>query len=105
MRHGPPCVTTLLMKVTPKWSAISWDTLNWVSELIERMINDRLCPLSITDHVATVGGAFYGLGNGRIFEVECTGTEQSVIECDVEAVSDTSNCTHSNDVGLACIGM
>ena len=52
-----------------------------------------------------MGGAFYGLGGGQIFEVECTGTEQSVIECDVEAVSDTSNCTHSNDVGLACIGM
>ena len=52
-----------------------------------------------------MGGAFYGLGIGRIFEVECTGTEQSVTECDVEAVSDTSNCTHSNDVGLACIGM
>ena len=58
-----------------------------------------------TDHFVIMGGAFYGLGGGQIFEVECTGTEQSVIECDVEAVSDTSNCTHSNDVGLACIGM
>ena len=49
-----------------------------------------------------MGSAFYGSGGGHVFDIDCSGTENSVLECGIEAVSD---CTHSNNVGLACIGI
>lgn len=49
-------------------------------------------------------GAFYGSGSGHIFSLDCTNDENTAT-CDHNPVSDSSSCTHSNDVGLACIGM
>ena len=60
---------------------------------------------SLTDRVITMGSVFYGSGGGHVFDIDCSGTENSVLECDIKAASDTSRCTHSNDVGLACIGI
>ena len=51
-----------------------------------------------------MGSAFYGSGGGHVFEIDCSGTESNVLQCGFEAISDASRCTHSNDVGLACIG-
>ena len=58
-----------------------------------------------TDRVAIMSSAFYGSGGGNIFDIECSGTENSVLECGIKAVSGTSFCTHLNDIGLACIGI
>ena len=62
------------------------------------------CLFFATDHVVIMGSAFYGSGGGNVFDVDCSGTESNVLRCGIEAVNNASQCTHSNDVGLACIG-
>ena len=49
----------------------------------------------------SVRGSTYGEGSGRILmdDVECTGTETTLISCQY---STTHNCRHAEDVGIIC---
>lgn len=49
----------------------------------------------------SVRGSTYGEGSGRILmdDVECTGTETTLISCQY---SMTHNCRHAEDVGIIC---
>ena len=46
--------------------------------------------------------AFFGAGTGNIFldDVQCTGTEAVLSDCQV---STTHNCVHSEDAGVTCV--
>ena len=50
--------------------------------------------------------ANFGPGTGPIYltRVACTGSESEVGLCAYSTVGDTSGCTHSRDVGVACTG-
>lgn len=51
-------------------------------------------------------GAFFGQGFGPIClsDLQCTGSEQSVLECNRNVYS-VRNCGHYKDVGVECDGM
>lgn len=62
--------------------------------------------------VSTVGSVAYsssrfGPGSGPIFmtTLQCTGQEQSIINCSYTPPQVSSSCSHSRDVGLSCEGM
>ena len=46
--------------------------------------------------------AFFGAGTGNIFldDVQCTGTEAALSDCQA---SSTHNCVHSEDAGVTCV--
>ena len=48
----------------------------------------------------------FGPGSGPIFldEVHCSGTEMSLLECDMFAPVGVHMCVHSQDVGVHCEG-
>ena len=50
-------------------------------------------------------GAYYGQGTGSIWldEVQCGGTEESLLDCTAQPISD-HNCGHGEDVGVVCSG-
>ena len=50
-------------------------------------------------------GAFFGSGSGPILldNVVCRGTEQSLLQCNTNPVSE-NNCDHSEDAGVRCEG-
>ena len=58
--------------------------------------------LPVVDTEALVGASF-GEGIGRIWldNVQCTGTERSLINC-VANSSGVNSCTHAQDVGVRC---
>ncbi|XP_052233334.1 lysyl oxidase homolog 3-like [Dreissena polymorpha] len=45
----------------------------------------------------------YGVGRGPIFYLHCSGSEQSINNCP-RSQYNSSGCTHSNDIGLMCVG-
>lgn len=47
--------------------------------------------------------AFYGKGSGRIFldNVQCTGAEDTLIQCNYSSV-ESSSCEHHDDVSVFC---
>ena len=45
---------------------------------------------------------FHGEGDGPVFGVTCTGTENRLDEC---MVSNQTTCSHSQDGGADCAGM
>lgn len=51
-----------------------------------------------------VRGAFYGVGDGKIWlkEVRCTGSELSLISCD-QGESNGRSCSHYQDAGVVCL--
>lgn len=51
-----------------------------------------------------VSSAFYGEGSGPILlnSLHCSGAEANVLECTFG--SDTSLCSHAQDVGVQCTG-
>ena len=51
-----------------------------------------------------VGNSNFGSGEGVIYldNVHCTGNETSLTECSHSR--DTSQCDHSEDVGVRCVG-
>lgn len=65
---------------------------------------DYVNPSFLLD-VSAVSKAFYGQGSGPIIlrRLECTGRETSILECEFDA--NTSDCRHSDDAGVQCIGM
>ena len=58
-----------------------------------------------TDRVVIGDSSLFGYGSGRIFNLDCTGSESSVLECGHLPVSNASNCTHKSDVGVICRGI
>ena len=56
------------------------------------------------DGIVTVNSNHFGSGSGLIFDLDCTGSENNVLECVRLPVSDASNCTHKSDVGVICRG-
>ena len=60
--------------------------------------------LCVTDAITTSGGHF-GFVEGPIFldNVNCTGTEQSILEC-LSQDAGIHNCGHRQDVGVLCPG-
>ena len=58
--------------------------------------------LRLTAQVIIMNGSFYGSGSGPIFNLECTETDGNFTNCTLS--EDTLTCTHSNDVGIVCIG-
>ena len=48
--------------------------------------------------------AYFGEGNGTIIidELECTGSESSIENCDASWFS--HDCSHREDVGINCLG-
>ena len=52
---------------------------------------------------------YYGEGSGQIVAIRnrgCDGGETSLLNCDLQTVSSTnSDCPHSEDVGIECLGM
>ena len=57
------------------------------------------------DSVALRGGSF-GSGAGDIFldNLECSGTEPSLLDCDANLIGQPDNCDHSEDAGVRCEG-
>ena len=51
--------------------------------------------------------AEFGEGSGAIFleGVECVGTEDSLLDCDMHVELGLTLCDHSDDVGIRCYGM
>ena len=56
------------------------------------------------DRVVTVDNSLFGYGSGFIFDLDCTGSESTVLECGHLPVSSASNCTHKSDIGVICKG-
>ena len=55
------------------------------------------------DRVVTVDSSLFGSGSGIIIDLDCNGSESSVLECGHVPVSDASNCAHiTSDVGVIC---
>ena len=50
-----------------------------------------------------MGGGFYGSGSGTIYNVDCT-VNETTSDCSSIPTNDTTGCTHTNDVGVVCIG-
>ena len=52
-----------------------------------------------------VTNLLYGESGQQILldDVNCTGVETAILECAYD--SDTSDCNHSDDAGVQCIGM
>ncbi len=48
-----------------------------------------------------VTGGMFGEGVGRVWldNIQCTGSEQSLMNCSSQTAS---NCTHSRDAGVRC---
>ena len=48
--------------------------------------------------------AYFGQGTGQILlsGLGCTGTETSLFSCSFSNVIGSTNCSHSQDVGVAC---
>ena len=62
--------------------------------------------LPFSDAVA-VRGAFYGNGSGDILNnLQCTGDEQSLLECEMieSSLRSKRSCNHSEDAGVKCGG-
>ena len=59
-------------------------------------------------HVGAVGyqGGHFAPGSGSIFldNVVCFGTESSLLHCNHNAIG-TNDCSHSEDAGVACLGI
>ncbi|NWI21699.1 DMBT1 protein, partial [Crypturellus soui] len=55
--------------------------------------------------LSATSGAHFGRGNDRIWldEVNCTGTEASLLECQASAWGE-NNCYHGEDAGVICSG-
>ena len=56
------------------------------------------------DRVVTVDNSLFVSGSGIIFDLDCTGSESTVLECGHLPVSGASNCTHRSDIGVVCRG-
>ncbi len=50
--------------------------------------------------------SFFGEGRGGIFldDVSCSGSESMLINCPHRGIG-VHNCDHSDDAGVACVGM
>ena len=79
-------------------------------------INDKCktCtkPLSSTSLHNTAGStafrrAEFGEGSGIVYleGLECTGDEDSLLDCPMDVELGLSLCEHSNDAGIRCHGM
>ena len=50
--------------------------------------------------------AYYGAGSGPVWMtgLSCTGRENNIANCYHEGFTTSSHCSHSNDVGVVCLG-
>ena len=54
-----------------------------------------------------IGSALFGEGSGQIWidNVDCAGSESTLVSCGHLGVGITRNCSHSKDAGVRCDGM
>ena len=74
--------------------------------------HSKICILSVcflllcfsTPVAVAITSSLYGEINGQILlnDVECTGMETSILQC--AHSSNTTDCSHSDDAGVQCIG-
>ncbi|XP_059506821.1 deleted in malignant brain tumors 1 protein-like [Stegostoma tigrinum] len=82
----------------------TWGTVcdtHWDLQDAAAVCNQLGCGIAI----ATPGGAFFGEGNGMIWNDvnECIGNEMHLRDCPVSS-SGHHRCSHSNDAGVICSG-
>jgi len=60
----------------------------------------------VTDGVEVFTGSHFGHGAGPIFldQLRCSGTENSLLECNRFAGLGLHSCDHFQDAGVSCIG-
>lgn len=60
--------------------------------------------LGLSDASAAPGDSSFGQGNGKIWldQVDCTGSETSIIDCSHLGLGASSQCTHHEDAGVIC---
>lgn len=54
---------------------------------------------------SAVGRAYFGQGDGPVFlsEVQCLGTEASLLQCPFGSFVDKHDCSHLEDAGVICL--
>ena len=69
------------------------------------------CYLQLTFTIWEIGslpfrGAHFGSGSGPIFldQLNCNGTERSLLECPPSRPTGLHDCSHNKDAGVRCIG-
>ena len=58
--------------------------------------------LGLGNTFATRHNAYYGEGNGQIYNVNCIGSEFLIANCSL-GVWGIQNCSHSQDAGVKCV--
>ena len=63
--------------------------------------------LGLGESGTAIGSAGFGQGSGQIWldNVDCTGSESTLVSCGHLGVGITRNCSHSEDAGVRCDGM
>ena len=61
---------------------------------------------SLPDEVEAFSGSHFGGGMGPIFldQLDCSGTESSLLQCNRFAELGLHSCDHSKDASIRCLG-
>lgn len=93
------CSGRVEVLLSDNWGTVCDD--NWDINDAEVVCREMGCGTA----VEAKKGAFFGSGVGRIWmdEVQCTGTEESLVNCPANPIG-THNCGHHKDAGVVCRG-
>ena len=91
-------------------SVDSWGSLTKVSESLHSFLQTILsgCSYALDLNVkgsSAVGRAYFGQGEGPVFlnDIECFGTETSLLQCPFGSFVTEHDCTHIEDAGVICL--
>ena len=104
MVHGVLCVTTTGIYLMLRWCVDSLDMKEIVRFCMKSLcIIFWLCVLVFIDFQAYTSATFgEGYGPLMLGYVSCNGDEASLLNC--EHTNDTTQCDHSSDAGVDCLG-